>query len=48
MWAFGIFFCYGRHDGHAAVARLTAQPAKKATTQHRRIDPIRFCPPVFA
>src|ERR1700730_15160266 len=38
----------GRDDGHAAVATLTAQPAKKTTLQHCRINPIRFSSPVFA
>src|SRR5215472_11885881 len=48
MRTLSILFCYGRNDGHAAVATFTAQPPKKATSQHRRIDPIRFCAPVLA
>jgi hypothetical protein len=30
------------------MTKLTAQPAKKATSQHRRADPIGLGPPVFA
>jgi hypothetical protein len=48
MRAFGVLFRHRRDHRHAAVARLSAQPAKKTTSQHRRIDPIRFGPPVFA
>ena len=47
MRASAILFLHGRDDGHAAVTTLTTQPAKKATLQYGRIDPIRLNPPVF-